>query len=138
MKEEDKKEASTASEAEKPSNEASSASIKTEAMEAEDAGEKSKSEAEAKSKSEASASASTSAASDGKIKAEAKSVLPSGEAGDGDMDEAAMRRALQVRQFGISVWNSGKLKTLNLGKISSNWKKFCNECWMKTNFRELL
>ena len=117
MKEEDKKEASTASEAEKPSNEASSASIKTEAMEAEDAGEKSKSEAEAKSKAEAS----TSAASDGKIKAEAKSVLPSGEAGDGDMDEAAMRRALQVRQFGISVWNSGKLKTLEFGKISSNW-----------------
>ena len=126
MKEEDKKEASTASEAEKPSNEASSSSIKTEAMEAEDAGEKSKSEAEAKSKAEASAS--TSAASDGKIKAEAKSVLPSGEAGDGDMDEAAMRRALQVRKFGISVWNSGKLKTFNLGKISSNWKKFCNEC----------
>ena len=127
MKEEDKKEASTASEAEKPSNEASSSSIKTEAMEAEDAGEKSKSEAEAKSKAEAS-TASTSAASDGKIKAEAKSVLPSGEAGDGDMDEAAMRRALQVRKFGISVWNSGKLKTFNLGKISSNWKKFCNEC----------
>ena len=115
MKEEDKKEASTASEAEKPSNEASSASIKTEAMEAEDAGEKSKSEAEAKSKAEAS-TASTSAASDGKIKAEAKSVLPSGEAGDGDMDEAAMRRALQVRQFGISVWNSGKLKTLEFGQ----------------------
>ena len=114
MKEEDKKEASTASEAEKPSNEASSASIKTEAMEAEDAGEKSKSEAEAKSKAEASASAS--AASDGKIKAEAKSVLPSGEAGDGDMDEAAMRRALQVRKFGISVWNSVKLKDLEFGK----------------------
>ena len=99
MPEEDKKEAAASEKASEASEAASTSSIKTEAMEAEDAGgDKSKSEASGSSKETASASTSSSSASEGKIKAEAKSVL-SGEAGDGEMDEAAMRRALQVSKF---------------------------------------
>ena len=113
MPEEDKKEAAASEKASEASEATSTSSINTEAMEAEDAdGDKSKSEAQASSKETASASTS---ASEGKVKAEAKSVL-SGEAGDGEMDEAAMRRALQVSKlwFGISAWNSQK--------IQNSWK----------------
>ena len=116
--EEEKKEAG-ADKAEKPA--ASEASIKTEAME-EEAGEKggpSKSEATG---SKASETASTSEKEGSKIKSEAKSVL-SGEAGaDGEMDEAAMRRALQVSQYlkiGISFSNFG------ISRNTWQWLKRC-------------
>ena len=95
--EEEKKEAG-ADKAEKPA--ASEASIKTEAME-DEAGEKggpSKSEATG---SKASETASTSEKEGSKIKSEAKSVLSGA---DGEMDEAAMRRALQVSLM-VKDWN---------------------------------